>query len=117
MLDFADSLLGDRALADLLQYATVAPPGNFAEFGVYRGGTAKHLAKIARQRGCLLYLFDTFAGIPFAGPHDVHKVGDFSDTSLEAVHELIPDAILVPGVFPQSIEECRVSLQPLSFVH
>ena len=112
-----ESHLPAPVLADLLEHAASAPPGNFAEFGVYRGGTAQHLVKIARQRMSLLYLFDTFSGIPFQGPHDSHAVGDFSDTSYGAVRELIPDAIIIEGMFPQSVERYDIHPERFAFVH
>lgn len=84
------------------------------EFGVYRGGSAWHLAQVAREQGRKLYLFDTFSGMPF---QDIEKdrvpVGRFSDTSVEDVQSLIPDAILCPGVFPGSM----VDLPPIAFAH
>jgi O-methyltransferase len=112
-----DSLLPSYALAELLELARSAPAGNFAEFGVYKGGAAQHLATIACEQGRRLYLFDTFTGIPYAGPHDSHAAGDFGDTSLEAVRELIPDATIVPGIFPQSLAVHRVQPEALAFVH
>jgi O-methyltransferase len=115
MLNFGDSLLPQRVLAELLELAALAPAGHFAEFGVYRGGTAFYLAEIARAQARRIYLFDTFTGIPVSGPHDTHKVGEFADTSLESVRELIPDAIIVPGIFPDSLEDFTVA--PLAFVH
>jgi O-methyltransferase len=53
--------------------------------------------------------------MPFAGPKDRHQVGDFADTSYDAVRALIPDAIFVQGVFPGSLGGLR--LPPLAFVH
>ena len=98
------------------QAAAVAPGGAFAEFGVYKGGTAWCLARLAREHGRELWLFDTFTGIPCADPAiDHHKVGDFGDTSLEAVKARIPDAIFVPGVFPESI--AGRALPKFAFVH
>lgn len=110
------SIVPERALNDLLAVAKAAPPGSFAEFGVYQGGAAQHLAEIARSQGRALYLFDTFTGIPFRGEHDVHRVGDFGDTSVEAVRELIPDAVIVEGIFPGS-SRGMVFDAPLAFVH
>lgn len=111
------SLLSDDALAELEEIAANAPAGAFAEFGVYQGGAAVKLAAIARRQGRALYLFDTFCGIPFAGQHDRHVVGDFADTSYQAVRTLIPDAIMVQGVFPGSLEEHGIGLPELAFVH
>jgi O-methyltransferase len=74
----------------------MAVPGNFWEIGVYRGGTAALLREVIAQSGSgkSLCLFDTFEGMPETDPdRDLHKQGDFSDTSLDAVQKLV-------GVFP-----------------
>ena len=130
MPEVAPSLLPLPVLVELLQIAASTPPGNFAEFGVYKGGAAQYLAKVARtrllpwqienepaERQGLLYLFDTFTGIPFKSKLDTHAVGDFSDTSYEAVRALIPDAIIVKGIFPDSVEQHDIHPEPLAFVH
>lgn len=110
------SVLPEPVLEHLIDLArSVQDVGDFAELGVYRGGAAYELARVARERGRLLFLFDTFTGIPFQGSVDVHRVGDFADTSVTAVRAAIPDAILVPGVFPASLE--GQLLDPLAFVH
>jgi hypothetical protein len=106
--------------AAILQYAIglarTSPVGAaFAELGVYKGGAAVEFACIARERMVPIYLFDTFTGIPFQDEGDGHKVGDFGDTSVEAVREAIPDAIIVKGIFPDSLLE--VALPRFSFVH
>lgn len=110
------SLLPGHVLNSLLLLAEAAPAGGFAELGVYQGGTAQHLARLARARRSPLYLFDTFRGIPFQGPDDPHREGDFGDTSAEAVQALIPDAVVVAGVFPASAAGVQFAA-PLAFVH
>ena len=90
-----------------------APPGCFVEFGVYQGGSAFHLARVARAQGRALYLFDTFCGMPFQGPRDKIAAGDFHDTSVEQIQALIPDAILCAGVFPASM----IDLPPVALAH
>lgn len=109
----AQSLLNDTTLAVLCGIAAACPPGAFVEFGVYQGGAAEKLAEVARAQKRALYLYDTFAGMPFKGDDDYHPVGDFADTSAEAVKRLIPDAIVVAGVFPASL----VKMPPIAFVH
>jgi hypothetical protein len=44
-------------------------------------------------------------------------VGEFWDTSAAAVGALIPDAILVPGVFPESAKAVKFARKPIAFVH
>lgn len=84
--------------------------GEVWECGVYQGGTARMLAQLladapARRAPCLR-LFDTFAGMPETDPaRDLHKAGDFADTSVEAVRKRVGHAGLVachPGVMPES---------------
>lgn len=76
--------------------------GDVAEVGVYKGGTALMLAEVLPHR--TVHAFDTFGGMPdIAGPADVHKAGDFADTSLEAVRRALaghPNVDLRPGLFP-----------------
>lgn len=110
------SIVSDACVATLRALATATPPGAFVEVGVYKGGTAWHLAEIARQQGRVLHLFDTFNGIPEAGPEDrEHKVGDFNAGGVDAVREAIPDAIFHIGMFPHTLPAER--LGPLAFVH
>ena len=62
--------------------------GEVAECGVYKGGTAKILAELVPDRP--LHLFDTFCGMPETDPsRDLHKAGDFADTTLESVRDRI----------------------------
>lgn len=93
---------------------TAALPGALAEVGVYRGGTARLLALWRKKR--TLYLFDTFSGMPETDPaRDLHRAGDFADTSLDAVRQFLAadHAVFRPGIFPASaagLEAERFSL-------
>jgi O-methyltransferase len=64
-------------------------PGDFAEVGVYQGGSARVLAESSNGAG--LHLFDTFAGMPRSdSDRDGGFVeGDFADTSLQAVQNFL----------------------------
>jgi O-methyltransferase len=84
--------------------------GEFWECGVYKGGTACMLAELIRQRsrrGTTLRLFDTFTGMPEnAREIDMHKAGDFSETSLASVMKVVGNEHwvnfhkgLMPGTF------------------
>lgn len=108
-----DSVIGAGALIELAEIAARSPEGCFVEIGVYKGGSAAYLASIAEQQKRQLFLYDTFSGIPFKGCDDRHEVGDFADTSADAVREAIPTATVVKGVFPESL----VSMPPVAFVH
>ncbi|MGH9491491.1 MAG: TylF/MycF/NovP-related O-methyltransferase [Terriglobales bacterium] len=99
------TLVGPRrcyVLAALARQAA-AVAGAMAEVGVYRGGTARLLARMRPDRR--FYLFDTFAGMPPTDPaRDRHRAGDFADTSLEAVRDFVgaENAVFRPGLFPDS---------------
>lgn len=107
------SLLGCEAIEDLRLIASAAPAGVFVEFGVYQGGSAWHLAQIAREQGRQLYLYDTFTGIPCKDDVDSHQIGDFNDITLAQVKRAIPDAIYCVGAFPDTL----VTMPPIAFVH
>lgn len=70
----------------------MSSPGELWECGVYKGGTALMLKNL-RDRysaGRQVRLFDSFQGMPATdASRDVHKAGDFADTSLEAVKALV----------------------------
>lgn len=108
-----DTLLGQLALDSLCYEARNSPDGCFVEFGVYKGGSAWHLARIAEEQGRELHLYDTFEGIPYKAEIDGHKVGDFADTSYEAVCASVPYAKVHKGIFPNSLAE----MPPIAFVH
>lgn len=78
--------------------------GDVAEVGVYRGGTARLLARVFDPTGKPLHLFDTFTGLPDPDPgKDTLKAGDFGDTSLESVRAYLqdcPNLCFYPGFFP-----------------
>ncbi len=84
------------------QVATLS--GDVAEVGVYRGGTARLLAKTFEEKNKTVHLFDTFSGMPSTNPSkDLHKEGDLNDTSLERVETYLYDCKNVcfyPGLFP-----------------
>jgi hypothetical protein len=106
----AESAIPAPYLQSMLYYAERSPPGAIVEVGVYRGGSALLLSTLKRE----LYLYDTFEGIPYQGDLDRDNyVGRFSDTSFEMVQQLVPDAHVIKGLFPDSL----VQMPPVSFVH
>lgn len=96
-------------------------PGHIAEIGVYKGGTAKLInehMKDSRVSWKLLHLFDTFEGMPKVDPtKDMHKEGDFNDTSLKAVSDFVGpyQTIFHQGLFPQSAHQ--ILNEKFCFVH
>lgn len=107
------SVVGVEVIAALVRCALATPPGAFVEVGVYQGGTAWHLAEAAESQGRPLFLYDTFAGIPFKGVLDSHQVGDFNDCSADVVRRCIPYARVIEGVFPFTALE----MGPIAFCH
>jgi hypothetical protein len=103
MNDRLVSVINAECLHELRREAEAAPAGNFVEVGVYRGGSAQHLYEVACATGRQLYLYDTFAGMPFRDAIDVHPVGDFGDTSLTYLRKVLPLAIICVGTFPQTL--------------
>jgi O-methyltransferase len=103
------TLLSDERLQVLHQFAraTANLPGDAAEVGVYRGGTAYLLATIFAIKNKRLRLFDTFNGIPdLVDSIDLHRQGDFSDVSISTVAQYLREfdnIVFHPGVFPDSL--------------
>lgn len=87
----------------------LAVPGDVIECGVYRGGTARMLGDLLTERGSekRLYVCDTFEGMPETDAAvDLHRRGDFSQTSLESVRAFLSgvrDVVFVPGTIPESL--------------
>ena len=90
-------------------------PGCFVECGVFAGGSAWFLASLKGDK--TLHLFDTFEGMPETGERDtLHKKGDFADTSLEGVKEVVTQENVVfhKGIIPQTF---RGWDEPIAFAH
>jgi O-methyltransferase len=87
-------------------------PGALAELGVYRGEFAAEMNRLFPDR--TLYLFDTFTGfdprdvaVEDEGKYSRAAVGNFADTSVEAVRERLPfpdRAVFRVGYFPETAE-------------
>jgi hypothetical protein len=94
-------------------------PGDIAELGVYRGGSAKLISMLKGDKK--LHLFDTFAGMPAVRADlDRHQAGDFADTSLEAVQQYLSafkGLIFYKGLFPDSARELAKTPTNFSLVH
>jgi O-methyltransferase len=98
--------------------------GDFAECGVYKGGSA-HLISLLiskSEKYKLFHLFDTFSGMPETSipSRDYHAPGDFSDTSLDAVKARLADfksfCNFYPGLIPDTFRQIQ-NTQQFSFVH
>lgn len=107
------ALINDSMMGVMSGLAWSRPSGAFAEVGVYQGGSARSLYAVSERQGRQLFLYDTFCGMPFQGGHDTHPVGMFSDCSIDDIRRDMPNAIVVPGIFPQTV----VPMPPMAFVH
>lgn len=112
-MDGLPTLLGDDVIREMLEVARMTPRGCIVEVGVYKGGSAWFLNELGKIQCRKVYLYDTFTGIPYQGPDDNHKVGDFGDTSYEDVRAALPSAVVVKGIFPQS----AIYMPPIGFAH
>lgn len=94
--------------------------GDFAEVGVYKGGSAEILAK-SKGSNKSLYLFDTFEGMPDVNPKvdNHHKKNDFNDVSFyDVCVELTPygNVFLYKGIFPDDHGD-KIKDKKFSLVH
>lgn len=116
------TLLSDDRLQVLHQLAGAVRriPGSVAEVGVHRGGSALLLAEVFAATDKQLHLFDTFTGMPEQTEAcDLHCAGDFADTSLAAVRQLLADYAgvqLHPGTFPATVTT-ELAAARFCFVH
>ncbi len=121
-------------LFQLFQFAKSAVnlEGDWAELGVYQGGSARMLAEILKTNQLVesnqptdsnqtkgsnqdvsqnkkeLLLFDTFTGMPYNGKDfEVYRKGNLGRTSVEDVEDYLkqyPNLIIKPGVFPETFK-------------
>lgn len=115
--DRAEQLLEELYNIHQLAKNTNHLDGDIAEVGVYKGGLAKLLAISKGARA--LHLFDSFEGMISTSKHiDIHSVGDFNDTSLEAVKQYLfgfDNLYLHKGWFPCIAEPIKDKI--FSLVH
>lgn len=75
--------------------------GDFAEVGVYKGGSARILVETKGDRN--LYLFDTFEGIPC--DDDIFYKGQYkADFEYVKAYLNFPKTYFYKGLFPESAE-------------
>lgn len=91
--------------------------GDFAEVGIYRGGSAKILAEVKGKKK--LHLFDTFGGLPKVSKKDKYfNPGQYS-APLDYAKNLLAgyfNLFFYKGVFPETIVELKKDIK-FSFVH
>jgi O-methyltransferase len=99
----------------------LALPGHFAEFGVFRGGTALLAAEVLRDAhdNRPLHLFDSFAGMPTTSTGEPFAKGDFGQTSEAAVRDLVApagaNATIHAGYIPDTFRDAGIS--QLAYAH
>ncbi|KPJ56640.1 hypothetical protein AMJ49_04400 [Parcubacteria bacterium DG_74_2] len=92
-------------------------PGDIAEVGVYKGGSAKLICEVKEDR--VLYLFDTFEGLPETSKDDPpsHYKGRYN-ALLENVQQYLvkyKNVYFYKGVFPATAD--TVKNKTFSLVH
>jgi O-methyltransferase len=99
-------------------------PGNYAEFGTYRGGCAwLVLATADLEPSRRFHLFDTFSGIPddrlTEDEREAGFAGRLSDTSIDYVRTLLERWDPIPQLWPGDVFETipAADTGELVFVH
>ena len=84
-------------------------PGDIAEVGVYKGGTAYLINEVLSKTEKHIFLFDTFSGSPKADrekdPYYFKNNGKFSDTSFDSVKKIFSEnkkVVIVKGKFSET---------------
>jgi hypothetical protein len=100
-----ETCLLPEEMCGLLEHASAAPIGSFVEVGVYKGGSAFFLTKLAQGQHRQIFLYDTFEGMPYCDDSiDTIPLGHVhgpNDTSLEAVRAAVGDyPYIEKGIFP-----------------
>jgi hypothetical protein len=100
------SCLDPWEILPMIQCASGTPPGCFIEVGVYKGGSAWHLTKLAKVQERELWLYDTFEGLVDYTPGvDTLPFGLLNepDAKLAVVRQTLgPYPRIVQGIFPDS---------------
>jgi O-methyltransferase len=99
-------------------------PGNYAEFGTYRGGCAWMILSTAGLTPtCRFHLFDTFSGIPddklTEGEREAGFGGRLDDTSADYVRKLLEPWDPIPQLWPGDVFDTMPAADTgeLAFVH
>lgn len=116
------SLLSDAKKSSLRDCVEMSNrlPGNLAEVGVYKGGSAE-IINNSMKSGKSLFLFDTFEGLPYEkSEHDnFFNKGDFRGSSFDEIKkqfESFKNIHVFKGVFPEQNHE-EINEETFSLVH
>lgn len=115
------SLVQPTHLLSMCRAAAGTVPGCFVEVGVYRGGSAWHLTRLAIKQQRAIFLYDTFCGMPYSDPSiDTIAVGEVNGSAgggmltLEQVRkELGAYPTIIAGTFPGQF----LPAYPVAFAH
>ena len=105
-----------RAVLEAMAAEVAHLPGDVAELGVFRGGSAVLLHRALP--GKRLHLFDTFAGLPDPDPAmgDTHPAGRFRAAPADVLAQLSEAPVTLHiGRFPESVS--GLTLPPLCLAH
>lgn len=107
-------------MANVFHFALAATKlaGDFAEVGVYRGGSAKLICEAKGERP--LHLFDTFEGLPQTGDYDWSFEASQYAEALPAVKGYLqkgeyPNVLFYKGLFPETAKS--VENKTFALVH
>lgn len=110
------SCLAPWELLALCARASRTPPGCFVEVGVYRGGSAYQLARVAKAQKREIFLYDTFAGLPYSDPDvDVLLTGQLDTTSEADVRAALGDYPYIEAATFPHVK--RAPPAPIAFAH
>ena len=86
-LSVNQTLVSDNRIANIIMYSHKAKeiPGDYAEFGVFKGGTLEVIAKVNPEK--YIHAIDSFAGLPAPSEVDIHVAGDFKEVNLTALED------------------------------
>lgn len=111
-----ESILGGKKLQSIkdLLLSISGLPGDIAELGVYKGGTAEYMHDLVPSK--TLWLFDTFKGMPHKDDIDFHEVGSFSDLDFDKIKEAFAGkpVHICAGKFPETAPTGEIQF---CFVH
>ena len=116
-MDSFKSIIARHQLDAMVNLLMKLPEGDFAEVGVFHGGSAYELYKVCLRQNRNLHLFDTFSGTPYSVKGlDHHKIDrEFeAEEAPKRIRALMPLAKLHIGIYPETHPE---DLTNLAFIH
>lgn len=112
------TFLGVNRLFFLYQFAShcVTLSGEAAEIGVYKGGSAKLIAKVFEKTPKQIHLFDTFTGFPKGHPKNNELLSGGTDlNSVQSYLKECHNVVFHKGLFPDTAKELKQ--KKFCFVH